>query len=97
MAILYYLLSKLDFENKITVRQVDIVKALNIDKYQTSKAIKKLIDKGIIIKGYKAGKTTVYELNLNYGWKGKVINFKKEQKKQFDVINGGRKPPIDLV
>ncbi len=92
MAILCYLFSKLDFENDIAIQQADIAKALEIDKHQTSKAMKKLVDKGVIMKGPKIGRASAYKLNINYGWKGKVVNFKKEQKKKaFDVINGGAK------
>ncbi len=92
MAILCYLFSKLDFENDIAIQQADIAKALEIDKHQTSKAMKKLVDKGVIIKGPKIGRASAYKLNINYGWKGKVVNFKKEQKKRaFDVVAGGAK------
>ncbi len=94
-AVLHFLLGKLDFENHILVQQVEIAEALNIPKTRVSEAIKKLVDKGVILKGPKMGRTASYQLNINYGWKGKVVNFKKEQKKRFDVIKGNIKSPVD--
>jgi hypothetical protein len=89
-AVLHFLMGKLDFENHILVQQVEIASALNLPKTRVSEAMKKLVDKGVILKGPKIGRTASYKLNINYGWKGKVVNFKKEQgKRAFEVINGG--------
>ena len=88
-AVLHFLMGKLDFENHILIQQVEIASALNLPKTRVSEAIKKLVDKGVILKGPKVGRTTSYKLNINYGWKGKVVDFQKEQRKNFRVILGG--------
>jgi hypothetical protein len=41
-------------------------------KENVSRATKKLVDKGILIKGLKVGRHQTYRLNAFYGWKGKA-------------------------
>lgn len=86
MAVLLYLVSKMDFENGIFIQQVDIAKALDIDKHQTCKAIKKLVDKNIIVKAQKVGNVSSYSLNDYYGWKGKVSNMQKARRKKSEAL-----------
>jgi hypothetical protein len=78
-AVLDFLISRLDFENYILVQQVEIARKLEIDESNVSRAIKKLVDKQVILRGPKAGKTPSYKLNAYYGWKGTVKNFKEEK------------------
>ncbi len=70
------LLSELQFENYITIKQKEIASRLDMYQPHVSKAIKLLVDKGIILK-VKEGTTTGYKLNPTYGWKGKVENMEK--------------------
>ena len=78
--VFHILLGKLDFENYILIPQNEVAQELDMKKQNVSRAIKKLVDKGILIKGEKLGKTYSYKLNSYYGWKGKVINlFDEEQ------------------
>ncbi|BBL77418.1 hypothetical protein [Methylomagnum ishizawai] len=74
IAIFFYLMSKMDSENEVSIRQVDIARALDIDKHQTCKAIKKLVDKSVILKNPALGKTVGYKFNTQYGWKGEAGN-----------------------
>lgn len=73
-------LSELEFENYITIKQVAIAEKLGMQKTNVSRAMKQLVDKGIILK-VKEGTTTGYKLNPHYGWKGKVVNRDKEIKR----------------
>jgi len=66
-------LSELEFENYITIKQVAIAEKLGMQKTHVSRAMKLLVDKGIILK-VKEGTTTGYKLNPYYGWKGTVSN-----------------------
>ena len=75
--ILFYLYSKLDFENFIQQSQADIAKGLGIKKQQVSRSMKILISKQIILEGPKVGRSRCYRLNPNYGWKGKVKNLER--------------------
>lgn len=68
--VLFYLFSRLDFDNFIQVPQSEIVEALRMDKANVSKAIKLLVEKGILIRGPKVGYSYAFRLNPNYGYKG---------------------------
>lgn len=68
--VLFYLFSRLDFDNFIQVPQSEIVEVLKIDKANVSKAIKMLVEKGILIRGPKVGHSYAFRLNPNYGYKG---------------------------
>jgi MarR family len=67
-----YLNARLDFDNLINVPQKEIAKALNMQQPNVSRAIKKLEELGIILRGPKIGKIAAWRLNPNAGWKGKV-------------------------
>ncbi|ATI93582.1 hypothetical protein H0K13_004467 [Salmonella enterica] len=88
--VLMALLADLDYENYIQVAQVDISNALNMQKTNVSRAVKNLIEFGIIIEGPKIGRGKTYRLNPQFGWKGTVKNHKKAIKNGLSVINGGR-------
>ncbi len=73
LKVMLLLMSNLEFENYITIKQVAIAEKLKMYKPDVSKAMKLLVAKGIILK-VKEGTTTGYKLNPHYGWKGKVSN-----------------------
>lgn len=80
LKVMLLLMGNLEFENYITIRQVAIAKKLEIDKADVSKAMRLLVEKGIILK-IKEGTTTGYKLNPHYGWKGKASNMQKEKER----------------
>ncbi len=86
MAVFHFLLGKMDFENRILVQQVEIAEALDIPPSRVSEAMKKLADKGVIIRDQKIGRTWIYTLNDHYGWKGKVSNLRKERRKKSEAL-----------
>jgi len=88
--VLFYLLSKLDFENYIHVTQGDAAAALGLQKTHVSRAVKTLCDKGILLKGPKVGRSATYQLNSSYGWKGKVKNFESERRQRLKLVKGGK-------
>ena len=75
-SVLFFLMGNLEFENYITIKQVEIAKQLEMQKTNVSRAMRLLVDKSIILK-VKQGTTTGYKLNPTYGWKGKVENMEK--------------------
>lgn len=88
--VLMALLADLDYENYIQVAQIDIAEALRMQKTHVSRAIKNLIEFGVIIEGPKIGRSKTYRLNPQFGWKGTVSNHKKALKNGLSVIQGGR-------
>jgi hypothetical protein len=67
-----YLNAILDFDNVISVPQKDIAKALKMQRLNVARAIKKLEELGVILRGAKVGRVSAWRLNPNAGWKGKV-------------------------
>ncbi len=62
--------SLLDYENWIRIGLVDIARSLEIDPSQVSRAVKILVQKGIIIKGNKVGHFYTYRFNPEFCWRG---------------------------
>lgn len=79
--VLMIYLGNLDFENFIQISQSYIATDLNIRKERVSESTKRLVEKGILIKGLKVGRHQTYRLNAFYGWKGKA------DKKYWDECN----------
>lgn len=88
--VLMMLLADLDYENYIQVAQIDISESLKMKKSCVSRAIKNLIEFGIVLEGPKIGRSKTYRLNPQFGWKGTVSNHKKALKHGLSVIDGGR-------
>jgi DNA-binding transcriptional regulator GbsR (MarR family) len=89
-AVLHLLMSRLSFENFIALEQSDIAKELKIERPRVSEAMKKLVDRGIVEKGPRLGKSCSYKLNPFYGWKGRVKSLQEERKKRLKSIKGGK-------
>ncbi|MGL5599039.1 MAG: hypothetical protein ACRDDA_13240 [Aeromonas sp.] len=87
--VLMAMLSDLDYENYIQISQVDIANALSMQKSNVSRAIKHLVEFGILEEGPKVGRSKTYILNRQFGWKGSVSNHKKAMKHGLSVIQGG--------
>ena len=85
--VLLYLCGRLDFENYVHVPQQEIADYLGTSRPEVTKAITKLIEKGVLIRGPKLGRSSSYRLNPAYGWKG---DNKKAQEYQLELIKGGR-------
>jgi hypothetical protein len=86
-AVLLYLIGRLDFENFIHVSQQEIAEALKAHRPDVTKAITKLVDKQILIRGPKIGRAGSYRLNPAYGWKGDNT---KAKEYQLELIKGGK-------
>ncbi len=82
--VLLKLLKYLDYENLIQIQQKEIADELKMDKSNLHRAIKTLIDFGVILKGPKIGKSCSYRLNPNFGWKGKAKSHQKALKDRME-------------
>jgi hypothetical protein len=65
--VLFVLLIELDYENYIYIPQKEIGKKLGIRPQNVHRAVKVLLQKGILLRNERG-----YRLNHNYGWKGNV-------------------------
>ena len=85
--VLWYLLSRLDFENWIQVTQKEIADELGLKKQNASRSILLLESKRIILRGPKIGRSYAFRLNPYFGWKGKVRNLDDYRQKENDREN----------
>ncbi|MBR6012710.1 MAG: replication/maintenance protein RepL [Selenomonadaceae bacterium] len=81
------LLSKVDFENYLTVSQQNIADELSMKRPNVTKAIKALCEKNIVIEGPRAGLNKTYRLNPYIAHKGKnrketILDFEAELVRQ---------------
>ena len=65
-----YLVSKLDFDNYLKVRQKDIAEELRMQKSHVSRAMKGLAELDIISVGPMAGRSKTYRLNPRIAHRG---------------------------
>ncbi|CDK52627.1 RepA [Escherichia coli IS5] len=76
------MLADLDYENFIQIAQADIAETLGMQKTNVSRAVRALLDVGVIFEGPKVGRSKTYRLNEQFGWKGTVTNHKKGTQKR---------------
>lgn len=88
--VLMLMLADLDYENFIQIAQADIAQTLGMQKTHVSRAVRALLDVGVIFEGPKVGRSKTYRLNEQFGWKGTVGNHKRALKNGLSVIQGGR-------
>ncbi|HGE0767514.1 TPA: hypothetical protein ACGKZD_004989 [Salmonella enterica subsp. enterica serovar Typhimurium] len=88
--VLMLMLADLDYENFIQIAQADIAQTLGMQKTHVSRAVRALLDVGVIFEGPKVGRSKTYRLNEQFGWKGTVTRHKQALKNGLSVIQGGR-------
>ena len=88
--VLMLMLADLDYENFIQISQAHIADTLEMQKTNVSRAVRALLDVGVIFEGPKVGRSKTYRLNEQFGWKGTASNHKKALKNGLSVIQGGR-------
>ena len=77
--------ARVDFENWVHLPLKELSEELGIHKPDISQSIKQLVQKGILIRSDKIGRSYAYRLNPDFGWKGKVKNldeYRKERDEQ---------------
>lgn len=75
--VLDYMMGVMDFDNFVGIEQKQIAEELDMQTSHVSRAIKKILEKGIVTLGPRFGKVKTYKMNWNYAWKGKAINRQK--------------------
>lgn len=86
MRVLWYLIGRIDFENFIQVPQVEIAQELNMHKQHVNRSIKILLDRHVLIRGPKVGRSSSWRLNPHYGWKGKVKNLNEARRQHLSLV-----------
>ena len=78
-----YLNARLDFHNIIRVPQTEIATALGMRPQNVNRAVKKLVELGILIPGPVV---SAWRLNPQAGWKGKVIHLREAQRQHLELV-----------
>ena len=76
--------ARVDFENWVHLPLKELSEELGIHKPDVSQSIKVLVDKGVLLKSGKIGRSYAYRLNPNFGWKGKVTHLEEYRRDQWD-------------
>ena len=85
--VLFKVCARVDFQNWVHLPIKEIGDELNIDKSQVSRNIKLLVQKGVLIRSEKIGRSYGYRLNPDFGWKGKVKNLDDYRREKEDEEN----------
>lgn len=72
--VLFAVLARLDFENYIALSQAELGEAIGMQRTNVSRALSKLQDAGVLLRGPKAGRSITFRLNPSFGWKGSASN-----------------------
>jgi predicted transcriptional regulator len=79
--VLAVLMGRLEYENWLYITQKGLAEILGMKQPTVARVIKKLIDKGIILKGKRLENVNGYRLNAYYGWRGRI---NKEYKSTYE-------------
>ena len=82
--VLFLVCARLDFENWVQIPITEIAQELELKQPNVSRAIKVLEEKEIILRGPKVGRSYVFMLNPEFGWKGKVKNLDNYRRQKED-------------
>lgn len=92
-----YLCSRLDFENFIQVPQTEIAEELDIGRNRVSEAVALLERKHILLRGPKVGRASVFRLNPDFGWKGKVSNLNAARAERLKLVKANDQAGRDAL
>jgi predicted transcriptional regulator len=100
LAVFLVLVGSMGFENHVVISQAELGRRLGMHRQSVQKAIKRLIEMGVLSEGPKVGQNRSYQLNPSLAWKGSAENHKKalasQTKKRMKaakitgVIKGGK-------
>ena len=67
MGVLWHLIGVLDFQNLIQISPTEIGRVLGMQRPNVSRAIKRLVNVGVLIEGTKVGAYRSYRFNPEFG------------------------------
>lgn len=78
-----FLLGRIEYENKVAVSQIEIARELEMKKQNVSRAIKALIEEGVLeVEDPLRKRRLRMKLSDKYAWKGKLNTLREEQKRR---------------
>jgi DNA-binding Lrp family transcriptional regulator len=85
--VLTYLIGVLDYENYLCISQQAVGEELGLSRQQVSASAKRLVEKGVLLRGEPIGNQNTYRVNNKFFEKGKkttvakaIKSIKKEEK-----------------
>lgn len=87
--VMWALIARVEFENRIAVPQAELAEKLNMSRQEISAAMKKLVELGAIEQTGQIGTMKVWRINPAWAWRGKAKSHKEAMK--------NRKPRLKLV
>jgi DNA-binding transcriptional ArsR family regulator len=93
--VMLILLGSLDLDNWIRIDQTEIAQKLNMKQPAVSRAIKMLVEHGVLLVGPPIGRSKTYRLNPSYGWKGKAKRHREVLEERIkahrlNIVQGGK-------
>lgn len=79
-----WLIGEIGIGNYVFINQSEVGRRLKIDRSHVSKAIKRLVNLGILLKGPKNGKSNTYMVNPAFCFSGSLINGIKARKESIN-------------
>jgi hypothetical protein len=70
LRVLLALLGRLNWENWLMLDLTELSSEIGRERANTSRAIRRLVDAGVLHRGPKAGRSWTYRLDPELGWKG---------------------------
>lgn len=76
------LLCRCDWENWLYIQQKEIALKAGLHPAQVSRAIRFLVQVGVVLTGPSLGRAHAYKLNSHYVYKGKLVNLAQHRRKE---------------
>jgi hypothetical protein len=73
--VFYFLVHRMDYENKLIIHQAAVARELRISPVSMSRIMKRLVDKHFIKKEV-IGRSTIYTLDCEFTWRGSASNLR---------------------
>ncbi len=84
--VLFGVIAMLDFENWIQLNQSELSEKLNMNRQNFNRALFKLENEKILLRGPRVGRCTTFRLNPNYGWKGSAKKHNEALQQKMDKL-----------
>jgi hypothetical protein len=76
-----FILGKVDYDNRLTMPQVEIARQLGMKRQNVSRAVAALVkEQVLLVEEPLLGRNRRLRLNDRYGWKGKLKNLRMQRK-----------------
>jgi len=76
--VFYFLLGRVDYENKLIIHQAEVAQELRITPATMSRIMKKLVDKHFLTKEV-VGRSTIYTVDCEVAWRGSASNLRHKR------------------